>query len=231
MQKQKEFTVAHAIAKELADAGVEVVYGIVSIHNMPIYDAILQAGKIRISTARGESGAVNMADAYARATGKVGVVITSTGSGAGNAAGSLVESWNASTPLLHITGEAAYDYIGTDQRFIHEAKNQQQMMEGAGKSSYLVQRPNQITSLMQKSIQEANTAPQGPVTISVPTDFQPVIVPNGERMEAEITTEETHVSLPTSVVEAIAQSKRPVLWIGRGAVHANASKELSLIHI
>lgn len=226
MQKQKEFTVAHAIAKELADAGVEVVYGIVSIHNMPIYDAILQAGKIRISTARGESGAVNMADAYARATGKVGVVITSTGSGAGNAAGSLVESWNASTPLLHITGEAAYDYIGTDQRFIHEAKNQQQMMEGAGKSSYLVQRPNQITSLMQKSIQEANTAPQGPVTISVPTDFQPVIVPNGERMEAEITTEETHVSLPTSVVEAIAQSKRPVLWIGRGAVHANASKEL-----
>jgi len=98
MTEKVAFTVAEAIVKELVAAEVEAVYGIVSIHNMPIIDAIYREGSIRIVTARGESGAVNMADAYARATGKMGVVITSTGTGAGNTAGSLAESWNASTP-------------------------------------------------------------------------------------------------------------------------------------
>ncbi|WP_306461148.1 thiamine pyrophosphate-binding protein, partial [Staphylococcus condimenti] len=82
-----------AVVKELVRAGVEVAFGIVSIHNMPIYDAILRDGRIHLVCSRGESGAANMADGYARATGKLGVVITSTGTGAGNAAGSLIESW------------------------------------------------------------------------------------------------------------------------------------------
>src|SRR5699024_5989707 len=129
MTKQSKFTVADAIVKELVREGVEAVYGIVSIHNMPIYDAIYREGSIRVVTSRGESGAVNMADAYARATGKNGVVITSTGSGAGNGAGSLVEAWNAGTPLLHLTGEADSHYIGANERYIHEAKNQLQRSE------------------------------------------------------------------------------------------------------
>src|SRR5690625_887466 len=130
MMKQKHtFTVSHAIVKELKNADVDTVFGIVSIHNMPIYDAIYEEGSIRIVTARGESGAVNMADAYSRATGKLGVVITSTGAGAGNAAGSLTETWNSGTPLLHITGEVAADYVGTDQRYIHECKDQTKMMK------------------------------------------------------------------------------------------------------
>lgn len=91
MKNETVYTVAEAIVKELIQAKVEVVYGIVSIHNMPIYDAMLRAGSIRIVTARGESGAVNMADAYARATGKLGVVLTSTGAGAGNGAGALTD--------------------------------------------------------------------------------------------------------------------------------------------
>lgn len=91
MVKQKEFTVADAIVKELVKAGVDTIFGIVSIHNMPIYEAMLEEGSIRMATARGESGAVNMADAYSRTTGKLGVVLTSTGR-AGNGAGSLTET-------------------------------------------------------------------------------------------------------------------------------------------
>src|SRR5699024_5458269 len=106
-----------------------------------IYNAILNNGHIRMVTARNEGAAVNMADAYARATGKIGVVMTSTGTGAGNAAGSLAETWNAGTPLLHITGEVDSDYIGTDERYIHEAKDQLKMMDGASKSAYLLKRP------------------------------------------------------------------------------------------
>src|SRR5690625_4725401 len=129
-----EFTVADAIVQELISAGVDVAFGIISIHNLPIYQAISRYGKIQLVTARGESGAVNMADGYARATGKLGVVITSTGTGAGNAAGSLIESWSAGAPLLHITGEVASNYLGTGQGYIHECKDQLKMMEEIGRA-------------------------------------------------------------------------------------------------
>lgn len=230
MNHQPEFTVSEAIVKELLQAGVDAVYGIVSIHNMPIYDAIHREGSIRIVTARGESGAVNMADAHARATGKLGVVITSTGSGAGNAAGSLVEAWNAGTPLLHITGEADSHYIGTDQRYIHEAKDQTQMMSGAGKNAYLLKRPKQITPFMRKAIQEAMAVPAGPVTISIPTDFQAQIIPSNQLIEAEkLQNQAMKIDLPAEIIKKIATAERPVIWAGKGVIASGASKALQTL--
>jgi acetolactate synthase I/II/III large subunit len=224
---QTEFTVADAIVKELLQAGVEAVFGIVSIHNMPIYDAILRDGNIRTVTARGESGAVNMADAYARATGKLGVVITSTGSGAGNGAGSLSETWNSGTPVLHITGEVDSNYIGTDQRYIHEAKDQLKMMEGVNKAAYLLKRPKQIIPFMRKAIKEALTVPTGPVTVSIPTNFQAQIIPNNHLIEMEaLQNQEVKLNIPADVVERIALAKRPIIWAGNGVIASGASEEL-----
>jgi acetolactate synthase I/II/III large subunit len=96
-------TVGDYIARWLADIGVRVAFGVISIHNMPILDAIARQGRIRFVPARGEAGAMNMADAYARVAGKLGVVFTSTGTAAGNAAGAQVEALTAGTPVLHIT--------------------------------------------------------------------------------------------------------------------------------
>ncbi|MFJ5758946.1 thiamine pyrophosphate-binding protein [Neobacillus sp. NPDC093182] len=224
---QAEFTVADAIVKELLQAGVEAVFGIVSIHNMPIYDAILRDGNIRTVTARGESGAVNMADAYARATGKLGVVISSTGTGAGNGAGSLSEAWNSGTPVLHITGEADSNYIGTDQRYIHEAKDQLKMMEGANKAAYLLKRPKQIIPFMRKAIKEALTVPTGPVTISIPTNFQAQIIPQNQLIDVEtVQNPEVKINIPADVVERIALAKRPIIWAGNGVIASGASGEL-----
>src|SRR5699024_6763027 len=152
--------------------GVEVAFGIVSIHNMPIYDALLRDGGIHLVAARGESGAVNMADGYARATGKIGVIITSTGAGAGNTAGALTEAWNSGVPLLHIAGEVAFPYLGTGKRYIHECKDQLQMMEGASKKAYLVKSPEKITNLTRHAIAEAKALPSGPVTLNIPIDYQ-----------------------------------------------------------
>jgi acetolactate synthase-1/2/3 large subunit len=227
MNKQTEFTVADAIVKELVQSEVEVVFGIVSIHNMPIYDAILRDGNIRPVTARGESGAVNMADAYARATGKLGVVITSTGTGAGNGAGSLSETWNSGTPVLHITGEADSKYIGTDQRYIHEAKDQLKMMEGANKAAYLLKRPKQIIPFIRKAIKEALTVPTGPVTVSIPTNFQAQIIPNNQLIEMKaVQNREEVLNIPADVVEKIALAKRPIIWAGNGVIASGASDEL-----
>jgi acetolactate synthase-1/2/3 large subunit len=223
----QEYTVADAIVEELVGAGVEVIFGIVSIHNMPIYDAMLRNGKIRMATSRGESGAVNMADAYSRATGKLGVVLTSTGAGAGNGAGSLTETWNSGTPLLHITGEADSNYIGTDQRYIHECKDQLKMMEGVNKSAYLLKRPKLIIPFMRRAIKDALTVPTGPVTVQIPTNFQAMIIPENNLVNVEtVRYSEVQVSLPKGIIEKIAAAKRPVIWVGDGIIHAGASEEL-----
>ncbi len=226
-KQQVEYTVADAVVKELVNAGVEVAFGIVSIHNMPIYDAILRNGKIQLICSRGESGAVNMADGYARATGKLGVVITSNGTGEGHAAGSLVEAWAAGVPVLHLTGELASPYLGTGKGYIHECKDQLSMMNGACKNAYRLRQPEQASSLMRKSIQEALAAPTGPISLEIPIDFQSAII-------GDVTLEEIQVKslpdkkpvVPEQVTAMISRSKRPVIWAGSGVNASGASKQL-----
>src|SRR4029079_11893552 len=104
-------TVGAAIARLLEEAGVKAAFGVISIHNMPILDAMHERGKIRFVMARGEAGATNMADAYARTTASLGVCLTSTGTAAGNAAGAMVEALTAGTPLLHLTGQIESQYL------------------------------------------------------------------------------------------------------------------------
>ncbi len=222
-----DYTVADAVVKELVNAGVEVAFGIVSIHNMPIYDAILRDGNIQLICSRGESGAVNMADGYARATGKLGVVITSTGTGAGNAAGSLVEAWAAGVPVLHLTGEVASPYLGTGKGYIHECKDQLSMMNGACKNAVRLRQPEQASSLMKKSIQEALAAPAGPVSLEIPIDFQSAIIEDVTLEEIKVESlPDTKPIIPEKVAAVLATSKRPVIWAGNGVNASGASKQL-----
>lgn len=227
-QSQIEFTTADAIVQELVRAGVSTAFGIVSIHNMPIYDAILREGSIHLVCSRGESGAVNMADGYARATGKLGVVITSTGTGAGNAAGSLIEAWAAGVPVLHLTGEVASPYLGTGRGYIHECKDQLSMMEGSCKKAIRLRKPEQTSAVVRQAIQEALTAPSGPVTLEIPIDFQSAIIPNYSLEEVRIYSQSNSLSvvLPEEVVSKISQARRPVIWAGGGVISATASKEV-----
>ncbi|MFL6557335.1 MAG: thiamine pyrophosphate-binding protein [Bacillus sp. (in: firmicutes)] len=226
--KKMEFTTADAVVQELVRAGVETAFGIVSIHNMPIYDAILREGSIHLVCSRGESGAANMADGYARATGKLGVVITSTGTGAGNAAGSLIEAWAAGVPVLHLTGEVASPYLGTGRGYIHECKDQLSMMEGSCKKAVRLRRPEQASAVVRQAIQEAFAYPAGPVTLEIPIDFQSAIIPNHSIEEIRISAP-TNQSIPTFPEEAltkISDARRPVIWAGGGVITSGASKQV-----
>lgn len=227
-QVQMEFTTADAIVQELVRAGVTTAFGIVSIHNMPIYDAILREGSIHLVCSRGESGAVNMADGYARATGKLGVVITSTGTGAGNAAGSLIEAWAAGVPVLHLTGEVASSYLGTGRGYIHECKDQLSMMEGACKKALRLRKPEQTAAVVRQAIKEALAAPSGPVSLEIPIDFQSAIIPNHTLEEVRFAAPTTHISLdlPNEIVSKISNARRPVIWAGGGIISADASQEV-----
>lgn len=226
-QNKNVFTTADAVVKELVRAGVEVAFGIVSIHNMPIYDAILREGSIHLVCSRGESGAANMADGYARATGKLGVVITSTGTGAGNAAGSLIEAWAAGVPVLHLTGEVASPYLGTGRGYIHECKDQLSMMEGASKKAIRLRRPEQAAAVVRQVIQEAFAYPSGPVTLEIPIDFQSAIIPDHSIEEMKtITSDNLISSVPEEVITKIANANRPVIWAGGGVITSGASQEI-----
>ncbi|WP_257350527.1 thiamine pyrophosphate-binding protein [Pseudalkalibacillus decolorationis] len=225
-QVQTEFTTADALVQELVHAGVEVIFGIVSIHNMPIYDALLREGTIRLVTARGESGAVNMADGYARATGKIGVVLTSTGTGAGNAAGSLVEAWSAGVPLLHITGEVGSSYLGTGRGYIHECKDQLSMMKGACKEACRLRKPEQMVPVIRKAINEALKAPAGPITVEIPIDFQSAIIPQVNIVDTDGNESVTIPEVPKRIIDKIAVAQRPVIWAGGGVISSGGSDEV-----
>src|SRR5256884_2574320 len=167
-----KITVADALLKELERIGVDTVFGIISIHNIPFYDALERHGGFRIVAGRHEGAVVNMADAYSRISGKLGVALTSTGTGAGNAAGAIIESWNGGAPLLHITGTVASSYIGTRRGYIHDCKDQLGMLKSVSKEAHRVRRSEEAPTTFQRAIAEALTPPAGPVSVEVPIDFQ-----------------------------------------------------------
>ena len=130
--------VGDLIAHALAEIGVTTVFGVISIHNMPILDAIARQGRIRFVPARGEAGAMNMADAYARVSRSLGVVITSTGTAAGNAAGSQVEALTAGSPVLHITSQIDRPWMDRDRAAIHDVPRQADMLRAVSKAYFRV---------------------------------------------------------------------------------------------
>ena len=119
---------ADLIAEGLAAYGVEHVFAIVSIHNMPILDAINRLGKTRIVDVRHEQAGTHAADGYARATGRMGVMIASTGPGTTNTVTGLYEAQYASSPVLVITGQAETAFYGKGLSYVHEAENQVPML-------------------------------------------------------------------------------------------------------
>ena len=121
-------TGGEVVHEVLVRAGVTHVFGVVSVHNLPIYDAIERGGRITPVAMRHEQAAVHAADGYARATGRLGVAVTSTGPGAANGLPGLYEAGFASSPVLMITGQADTPNFGKGRGFVHEADNQAAML-------------------------------------------------------------------------------------------------------
>src|ERR1700704_5903831 len=99
------------VLDSLKAAGVDTVFGIISVHNIPIFDAIAREGGVHVVPARTEHGAADMAEGFARASGPPAGVLTSTGVGAANAAGPLLEAFGASSPVIHVTGQVDAAYL------------------------------------------------------------------------------------------------------------------------
>jgi acetolactate synthase-1/2/3 large subunit len=221
-----QITVGELAARFLEACGVKAAFGVISIHNMPILDAFHRRQSIRFVSARGEAGACNMADAYARVTGTLGVCVTSTGTGAGNAAGALIEALTAGTPLLHLTGQIESPYLDRDLGYIHEAPAQVAMLQAVGKAAFRIRNPETALATLREAVRVAFTAPCGPVSIEIPIDVQGLLIDVPAEMSP---LPVAPVVAPASEVSALAQrlrtAKRPLLWLGGGARAAGPAVE------
>ncbi|QEU95486.1 thiamine pyrophosphate-binding protein [Streptomyces kanamyceticus] len=204
----------------LRELGIDTVFGIVSVHNLPLVEAVDR--ELRFVPVRHEASAVNAADAYGRARGSIGCALTSTGTGAGNAAGSLVEALSAGTSVLHVTGQVESAYLGSGRGFIHETKDQLGMLKSVSAYAATVPSASDAGRVLRAAARAALAAPGGPASVEWPVDLQ-----YAAQTDAAIDLPEPIFTPPlgtelAAAGELLASARRPLIWAGGGAVRAGA---------
>ena len=222
----QQMTGGEAVHETLRALGVERVFGIVSVHNLPIYDAILRKGGITPISVRHEQGGVHAADGYARATGKLGVAITSTGPGAANAVPGLFEAGFASSRVLMITGQTETAFYGKGKCFLHEAERQLDMLRTVCRRVESVRHTEDIGEAIVRVARDINTGRPQPGAVEIPIDLQyataDIDIPHVESWP-RVRPQESAV---TAAASALGGAARPVIWAGGGVISAGATAEL-----
>jgi acetolactate synthase-1/2/3 large subunit len=223
----REMTGGEAVYETLRALGVDTVFGIVSVHNIPIYDAIHRGGGITAVAVRHEQGAVHAADGYARVTGKLGVAITSTGPGVTNGVTGLFEAGFASSRVMMIAGQIDSAYYGKGKGFLHEAENQLPLLRTVTGRTESVRRPEEIGEAVFRVAQDINTGRPRPGAVEIPIDFQyakaEIDIPHVEAWPRKAPDRDA----VSRAVEAIRNAKKVVIWAGGGVLTAGAEGELS----
>lgn len=197
---------------------VDTVFGIVSVHNLPLVEAV--ARDLRFVPVRHEATAVNAADGYARARGGLGCALTSTGTGAGNAAGSLIESLSAGTSVLHVTGQVDTPYLGSGRGFIHETKDQLGMLTAISKHAATVTDVASAGQVLQLAAERALAAPGGPASVEWPIDLQYAVPGELPAPSAPAVAPPVDPVRVAEVVSLLRSSVRPAVWAGGGVAAA-----------
>ncbi len=213
------------VAFFLEAAGIDTGFGIISVHNIPIFDAIARRGRMRLVMTRGEAGASHMADAHARASGKLGLLLSSTGPGAANAVGGLMEARSAGTPLLHLTGHVSSRWIGRNTGVTHDVPDQLGMLRSVCKSAYRIRTPEEAWGILVQAATDALTVPTGPVSVEIPIDVQkaPAVLPDldaGAPLPAPLPLRAPDEAALDRLAQEVLACRRVMLWVGSGAREA-----------
>ena len=224
-----ELNGSQILIEELKAAGIEMAFGIPGGAIMPFYDELMKSNFPHILT-RHEQGAAHMADGYARVSGKVAIVVTTSGPGATNLITGLANAQMDSVPLIAITGQVATNMIGTDA--FQEAD-----MYGCSipvtKFNWLIKDVNEIQHVTREAIRVATTGRPGPVLIDFPKDIQITKTEYTPRESAEspLPALREYPELDTEgidkLLEAIERAERPVIIGGAGIIKSGASAELA----
>jgi thiamine pyrophosphate-dependent acetolactate synthase large subunit-like protein len=218
-------TGAVRLLESLEQLGVELVFGLPGVHNLPIWKALSESD-VRLVGVRHEQTAVYAADGYARATGRLGVAVVTTGPGAANTLGATGEAMAAGSPVLVIATDIATAlrregvYGGT----LHETRDQTAMFAPVTKSARLLSGVEEIAGATLDSGRRALGAPTGPVYLGVPTDLlskqASMDAPSNEPPPAPPST--VSPALLDRASELLARAERPLIWAGGGALRADA---------
>ncbi len=215
-----------ALIECLKAEGVDVVFGLPGGANLPTYDAFYDAG-IRHILVRHEAGGGHAAEGYAKATGKVGVALATSGPGATNLVTPICDAMMDSVPVVFITGQVRTDLLGTDG--FQEADTIGITMPIV-KHSFLVQHPLEIPRAIHEAFHIAGTGRPGPVIVDIPQDLSRADIPYEPVSDLALPgyqpTTEGNQKQVRLAAKALANSVRPVVYAGGGVVNAAAASEL-----
>ncbi len=217
------------IVDTLIEQGVDTIFGYLGGVVLPLFDKLYDS-PIRMIVPRHEQGGCHMADAYARATGKVGVVLATSGPGATNLVTGIATAMMDSVPLVALTGQVRTDLIGNDA---FQEADTTGITRPITKHNVIVKDASELAETIRQAFHIASTGRPGPVLIDIPVDMQvtevPVTKPSKIKLPGYKVRNEGHSRQISAAAEAINNSQRPVLYVGGGIVCANASEELRAV--
>ncbi|MFN3975775.1 MAG: biosynthetic-type acetolactate synthase large subunit [Aquificaceae bacterium] len=222
---------ADIVIEALKEEGVEIVFGIPGGAIMEVYDALYRDGSIKHILARHEQGAGHMAEGYAKATGKVGVAIATSGPGATNLVTAVADAYMDSVPVVFITGQVPTHLIGNDA---FQEVDIVGITRPITKHNFLVKRIEDLPLIIRQAFYIAKTGRPGPVLIDIPKDItqklSDVKIPSLEEVKESLPGYKPHLEGNLQqirrAIRLMVEAKRPVLYVGGGAVQAEAQKEL-----
>ncbi|MEM7778799.1 MAG: biosynthetic-type acetolactate synthase large subunit [Pseudomonadota bacterium] len=213
---------AALLMESLINQGVEFVFGYPGGAVLPIYDEMFGDERIRHILVRHEAGAAHAAEGYARATGKPGVVLVTSGPGATNAVTGIADAFMDSIPMVVITGQVPTSLIGTDA---FQEADTVGITRHCTKHNYLVKDPADLVATVEEAFRIATTGRPGPVVIDIPKDVQ-IAVPSTKRADRKPGSHryEPQMVAPADqiaeAVEMIAKAERPIFYTGGGVINA-----------
>jgi acetolactate synthase I/II/III large subunit len=216
-----------ALMECLKAEGVDVVFGLPGGANLPTYDAFYDAG-IRHILVRHEAGGGHAAEGYAKATGKVGVSLATSGPGATNLITPICDAMMDSVPVVFITGQVRTELLGTDG--FQEADTIGITMPVV-KHSFMIQHPLEIPRSIHEAFHIARTGRPGPVVVDIPQDLSRADIPyepvSDVRLPGYQPTTEGNQKQIRIAAKALANARRPIIYAGGGVINANAGAELA----
>ena len=212
---------AETVLNVLVEHGVEVIFGYPGGAVLPIYDALFKQSYIRHILVRHEQAAVHAAEGYARSTGKLGVVLVTSGPGATNAVTGLTDALMDSVPVLCITGQVPTFLIGTDA---FQEADTTGITRACTKHNYLVKDPNKIAQVMHEAIYVATHGRPGPVLVDLPKDIQFAMASYVTKELAKPKSYNPIMRAPIDQIEQAAEmlaaSKKPIFYGGGGIINS-----------
>ncbi|RDE18554.1 acetolactate synthase 3 large subunit [Motiliproteus coralliicola] len=220
---------ADMVARFLKDEGVEYIYGYPGGALLHIYDALFQQDAVEHVLVRHEQAATHMADAYARATGKPGVVLVTSGPGATNAVTGIATAYMDSVPMVVISGQVMSHLIGEDA---FQECDMMGVTRPIVKHNLSVKSPEEIPMILKKAFYIASSGRPGPVVVDIPkdmttpTDRFEYVYPKSVKLRSYNPVSRGHSGQIKKAVDLLMNAKRPVILAGGGVISANASEEL-----